>query len=259
MMVNPYGRKVSRVSLAREDVDGIVFWTKNLGPFVERLREVHRQGYPFVVQYSINAYPRELEWSVVDSHQSVRHMKWMHDEFGPKVGVWRYDPILFIRETPADFHLANFERLAKELEGSTNQVVISFAQIYRKTERNLNKAGLLWEDPSAETKRQMAGTLAAIAKGRGIELCICAQRELLVPGAKDARCIDAERLAQIAGVPVKAQPKAHRPACGCCQSKDIGDYDTCPHGCVYCYAVTGRELARAKFQRHDPASELLCG
>jgi hypothetical protein len=252
-VVNPYGRQISRVSLAREDVDGFVFWTKNLGPFVERLREVHELGYPFVVQYSINAYPRVLEFSVVDAQRSVRHMQWLADEFGPRVGVWRYDPIVFTAETPFDFHLANFARLAERLEGSTDEAVISFAQIYRKTERNLNHSGVPWEDPSAEIKKDMAKLLAQIAKSRGMKLAICSQRELLVEGAEDARCIDADRLG------ISALQKPHRPACGCYQSRDIGDYDTCPHGCVYCYAVTSRNLAQKRFRRHEPTGELLFG
>ena len=30
--------------------------------------------------------------------------------------------------------------------------------------------------------------------------------------------------------------KGQRNACGCIQSKDIGEYNTCPHQCVYCCA-----------------------
>ena len=37
----------------------------------------------------------------------------------------------------------------------------------------------------------------------------------------------------------------------------IGEYDTCPHGCVYCYAVQNQELAKRRFRAHDPTSEYL--
>src|SRR5689334_1925667 len=71
MMVHPFDRRrVYRVSLIRNDVDGFVFWTKNLGPFLPRLQQVHSQGFPFVVQYSINGYPRKLEYSVTDSRRA---------------------------------------------------------------------------------------------------------------------------------------------------------------------------------------------
>ncbi|MCA9049546.1 MAG: DUF1848 family protein, partial [Planctomycetaceae bacterium] len=64
-MVNPWNRKqISRVSLDLRDVDGIIFWTKNIAPFIPHLEEVHGRGYRFVVQHTINAYPRALEFSV---------------------------------------------------------------------------------------------------------------------------------------------------------------------------------------------------
>jgi len=40
-MRNAYSRQVSRVSLAREAVDGFVFWTKNVGPFLKHLDAEH--------------------------------------------------------------------------------------------------------------------------------------------------------------------------------------------------------------------------
>jgi hypothetical protein len=57
-MVNPYNRQAYRVNLDRGSVDGFVFWTKNVGPFLKYLPEVQARGFPFVVQYTINAYPR---------------------------------------------------------------------------------------------------------------------------------------------------------------------------------------------------------
>jgi hypothetical protein len=66
MAVNPYNHKPIRIKLSREAMDGFVFWTKNLGPFVKFLPEVRERGFPFVVQYAINGYPRELERSVAD-------------------------------------------------------------------------------------------------------------------------------------------------------------------------------------------------
>ena len=37
--------------------------------------------------------------------------------------------------------------------------------------------------------------------------------------------------------------KGQRVACGCMVSKDIGEYNTCPHLCEYCYANTSKEAA----------------
>lgn len=260
-MVNPHNRQSYRVDLKPEAVDGFVFWTKNVGPFLKYLDEVHAKGYPFIVQHTINSYPRTLEFSVVDSQRSIEHMKRLSGTFGPRVAVWRYDTIVFSNITSVDFHRHNFTMLAKALEGTTDEVVISFAQIYKKTKRNMEWAakefGFGWEDPADEVKYQLAAELAEIAKGYGMQLSMCSQKEFLAPGVADAHCVDAGRLAEVAKQPIKATLKGNRPNCGCFISRDIGEYDTCPHGCVYCYAVQNRELALQRFRQHDPKSEFL--
>jgi DNA repair photolyase len=78
-----------------------------------------------------------------------------------------------------------------------------------------------------------------------------------MPGVEAARCIDAGRLGDCAGYAITARQKGNRPDCRCAESRDIGDYDTCPHGCVYCYAVRSQALARARYHEHDPNSPSL--
>lgn len=260
-MVNPYNRTAYRVSLDAADVDGIVFWTKNLGPFLRYLPEVHTRGFPFIVQYTINGYPRSLEYAVVDASRSVDHVRRVSDEYGRRVCVWRYDTIVISSETPTEFHLRNFESLAFALEGVVDEVVISFMQLYRKTLRNMKWAagefGSSWEDPADDEKRNLATTLAEMASTRGIQLSVCSQRNLIVDGAVDARCVDVERLSDVTGRTVRAALRGMRKECGCYASRDIGEYDTCPHGCVYCYAVQNRELAQLRYREHNPESDFL--
>ncbi len=261
MMVNPYNQKAYRVDLTRAGVDGIVFWTKNVGPFLGPLDEVAERGHPFMVQVGINGYPRALEFSVVDAQRSVGHMKLLRKRYGPRVAVWRYDPIVFSSVTTVDFHRRNFGQLARSLEGATDEVVVSFAQIYKKTRRNMEWAakafGFAWEDPADEVKLALAEELAAIAQAHGMRLSMCAQAAYLAPGVQAAHCVDGQRLAEIAGHPIAAGIKGNRPECLCFQSRDIGEYDTCPHGCVYCYAVQNRRLAQTRYRAHDPAGEFL--
>jgi hypothetical protein len=45
-IVNPYNRRISRFDLGQTAVDGIVFWTKNIGPFLRFLPEIKARGYP---------------------------------------------------------------------------------------------------------------------------------------------------------------------------------------------------------------------
>jgi len=258
---NPYSRKPYTVDLRPGAVDGFVFWTKNLTPFLPRLAEVRRLGRPFVVQYTINAYPRELETSVIDSARSVQHMHHLAREYSPLCPVWRYDPILVSSLTPERFHLEQFARLAAALEGATNEVVISFAQIYEKSQLNLNIAAehhhFTWHDPDDDGKLALASRFVEIAVSHGMTLTVCSQRSYTVPGAQPARCIDAARLSALAGHRITAPTKGNRAECCCHESRDIGEYDTCPHGCVYCYAVRSPALARARHRAHDPQSEFL--
>jgi hypothetical protein len=261
LVVNPYGRQIQRVSLRKEDVDGFVFWTKNVGPFVRNLREVKTAGFPFIVQHTINGYPRTLETSVVDAMRAVENASRVAQDFGKRVVVWRYDTIAFTSVTPASFHMDNFSRLAEALRGVTDEVVISFLQSYKKTRRNLDEAaqacGFTWEDPAAEEKRDLAAQLVKVADANQMTLTVCSQRDYVVTGSAEARCVDARRLEDVGGLAVKARLKGNREQCGCFEARDIGEYDTCPHGCVYCYAVQNRPLALQRFRAHNPASEFL--
>lgn len=64
----------------------------------------------------------------------------------------------------------------------------------------------------------------------------CSQTQFIIPACKEARCVDADRLAHVIGSGIKACLKGNRKECGCFESREIAEYDTCPHGYVYCYA-----------------------
>lgn len=263
MMVNPYSGKSLRVDLTRPAVDGFVFWTKNLGPFLGALDGVAERGFPFVVQHSITGLPGgglpgALERSVPDWRVTVGHLAGVRDRWGPRAAVWRYDPIIITEATPASWHRATFAALAQALRGVTDEVTASFLQPYRKTARNLAAAGIGWRDPDREEKRALLADLAEIAAQEGMSLTLCTQPELVdASGVSAARCVDAGRLSDVAGRPLAAREKGNRPGCLCAESRDIGDYDSCPHGCVYCYAVVDRAAAQRRFARHDPTGEFL--
>jgi hypothetical protein len=265
-MVNPYGRQTYEINLTKEYVDGFVFWTKNIGPFLKYLPKIYERGYPFIVQHTINGYPRQLEYRVINYAHTIEHMKALAGTYGPHVAVWRYDPIIISSLTPVDWHRNNFETLAKSLKGTTDEVVVSFAQIYKKTRRNMdwaaNEFGFSWgeHEMSLEAVRKLITELAQIAALNNIQLRVCSQKAFLIPGVvEEARCIDADRLERISNKSIsgKTRQKGNRKECGCFASKDIGEYDTCPHGCVYCYAVQNRELALSRYKEHDPTGEFL--
>jgi hypothetical protein len=262
---NPYGGTDYEVSLRKSEVDGFVLWTRNMAPLAPHLTVVRRRA-PFIVQYTLTGYPRALETSVIEAPRAIAQIADLAGSWGRRAVVWRYDPIVVTTLTPLAWHEANFQRLAVALAGRTDEVVVSFASPYRKTLRNLAVAarrhGFAWSDPEPTEKRALLSRLGAIAHAQGMRMTICSQPELVGSesvGSEfgEARCIDADRLADVAQKAVVAREKGNRPGCRCALSRDIGAYDSCPHGCVYCYAVANRERAVSRHREHEPSSPIL--
>ena len=255
-VANPYSAQTYRVSLKQSDMDGIVFWTKNVRPFLAPLEDIHRRRIPFIMHYTINAYPTAMEHSVPDSEQSIKLLKLLSDSYGYRAVVWRYDPIVISDLTSAGWHQDNFARIAGALRGITDEVVVSFAQIYRKTRRNLDfsaaKHRFFWRDPAISEKETLTKRLADIAASNRMRLSLCSQPAISVNGIDAAKCIDKDRLSDVAQTPIVAKTKGNRPGCLCSESRDIGAYDKCPMGCAYCYAVRDRKTARLNHKAHRP-------
>ncbi len=261
---NPFGGGIVTVPLRPEDVSGTVFWTRNFAPLMERLAPVTERGWPFVVQFTVTGYPRPLEPSVIRAEDAAAQIAEVARRFGPRAAVWRYDPVLLSSATGPDWHRATFARLARMLRGHVDEAVVSFVEPYRKTRHNLDRlaaaGGPEWRLPDAEEKAALVRDLAAVAGDAGMALTLCTQpalAECVADIAAPARCIDAVRLGDVAGRPIAAPAKGNRPGCLCAASRDIGAYDTCPHGCAYCYAVTDRSRAKAAYAAHDDGSEML--
>ena len=260
-VANPYSGQQHEIPLNPEAADGFVFWTRNAKPFLGALDETAARGFPFVVQYTITGYPRALEPSVVPAGRAVALVHDLAGRYGPQAVVWRYDPVFVTSLTPPAWHLEHFASLAAALAGAADEVVLSFAQIYAKTRANSDRAaarhGFTWQDPDPAAKAALLGGLAAIAREHDITPTLCSQPDLAAPELAPARCIDKARLSDVAGRPLTARAKGNRPGCLCAESRDIGAYDSCPHGCVYCYAVRRPARAKTRHRAHDPAAEAL--
>jgi hypothetical protein len=152
---------------------------------------------------------------VLPTARAAEQIRRIADGFGRKAVVWRYDTVLFSTMTSGEFHVRNFEGIARMLEGAVDEVVISFAHIYRKAERKLSRAaakhGFSWTDPPDAEKVRLALQLAQCAEARGIRLTVCAQNKYLAGGATPARCVDAERLSEVAGCRITAPLKGKSP------------------------------------------------
>jgi len=235
---NPYGAKPYRVSLRPGDVDAFVFWTRNSRPFHTGL-EAARAVAPFMITYTVTGYPTALERGVPPVDHAVREIARLAERHGPRTVVWRYDPVLWTDLTPPSFHRENFLRLAERIAPLVDEVTFSAATLYAKSRRNLKllAPGVAVEDPADAEKTDLLAALGQTAVDHGLTPTLCSQPLLLRPPLQPAACIDTARLAEIAGHAITARSKGNRTGCACAESRDIGRYDSCAHGCTYCYAV----------------------
>lgn len=251
-------RQIWRVSLSRTVVDGIVFWTKNPAPMLERLGEL--EAYPFYFHFTLNAYGREVEPNVPAKNEVlVPVFQKLSARVGKERVVWRYDPIFLSDTYSLEYHTRAFEKLARALSGYTEECIVSFLDLYHNTASRMHPLR-----PIGETAAQQLEILCRFAEtGRkyGIKLSTCAEKiDARALGVAPAHCIDRTRLERIGGFRLSVgKDQNQRPECGCAASVDIGSYHTCPHGCLYCYANAGPAVAKKNFQRHDPSAPLLFG
>jgi DNA repair photolyase len=257
-VVNPFnGSQVSRVSLAPEDVDALVLWTRYPKSILQKLPAIIEAGYPVAALFTIVDYPSVLEPAMPPLGKRVDAFKRMVESCGPGAVVWRYDPVILSNTTPPEYHQARFARIADELQGWTERVIVSAFQPYRSVLRRLSAlGGIDLEDHSAPAARlrEVVAGLAGVAARHGMEMQSCADPRLSgVSGVSEGGCIDA-RLLRAAGFEGRlpdADPH-QRDRCRCLRSRDIGAYETCLFGCRYCYATHGDARARRNAAVHDP-------
>ena len=262
---NPMARtQVSRVDLSRDAVDCIAFWTKDPSILLARKDELERVApAPYFVQFTLNAYGADVEAGLPRKAQLIETFRALSDAIGPERVVWRYSPILLGGAYDRAHHLHWFETFAARLSGSTRVCRISFLDLYPKIAGRM--AALGFSGVPDEEKAALALRLAELGAAHGIDVGGCGDGALDDAGLARAGCIDAALVERIAGVRARRAPGGgKRGACRCAPSVDIGTYDTCANGCVYCYANPGTAAAARgpaapwRLRRYDPASPMLC-
>ncbi len=252
---NPYSGIHFEVDLKPEKVDAFVFWTKNPAPFIDCLKKLNSLGYGYCFLFTVNGYPKILEPNVPSVEESLDTFKRVSEIIGSPKMVWRFDPVVITDMTPENYIIDNFERIASELKGYTQRVIFSIVDLtykkvaasmsYMRQTRGINYFDL--NDNMTATGRIVA-SLANSAKINNMELQSCAiPYDYSAFGVKQGKCIDAEFLKKALAIEVKSsRDRNQRKHCFCDKSRDIGSYNTCYHGCVYCYAVNGRVNSKCR-------------
>jgi len=260
LVPNPRNPKqVSKINLSPDVIDGIVFWTKNPAPMLKYLPEL--ADYMYYFQFTLTPYGKDLEPALPSkTDELIQTFKTLATTIGKNRVIWRYDPILINDKYTTDYHLHAFKKIADELKGSTKKVVISFIDTHYKNVK-ANQEGLNLLEINEKQKLELAGKLVKIAEKRGLTVESCSSDLPLQPlGINPARCIDGRLFEQLLDCGIKQEKdKNQREACGCMSSIDIGIYNTCGHGCKYCYANYNQGIVAKNLALHDVASPLLIG
>lgn len=260
--VNPFGGQKYRVDLRPESVMCLAFWSKNYAPFLPHLKELDQLGYRSLFNFTITGLPSEFECNLVPAEEAVDTLRRLADRYSPNHISWRYDPILVSDRSPLDWHHERFAWLAGRLKGATERCYFSYAIQYGKVQRNFEEFQrnnrIRISDPDIEMRRILADKLADIGIANGMTMYSCCGDVLVSGKIKKAHCVDGDIIRQLFdpyGSVFKQVPT--RKDCGCAESTDIGAYDTCPHGCVYCYANINKARANKQYVAHDAESAFL--
>lgn len=253
---NPYyPSQVTRYQLNPEVVDTLVFCTKNPEPMLARLRELQDfQSFWFV---TITPYGKDIEPFVPDKEKVIESFQRLSEIIGRKHMSWRYDPIFISESYSVDYHIEAFSRMAEKLKGYTSQCVVSFIDLYEKTKRNFPsvKAVMMKE------QEDIIQAFSHIAGNNEIQIHLCCESTALQREYVDADgCMTKEVLENAIGSRLQVPKKKYaRQECNCLLGSDIGTYNTCGHGCLYCYANYDRKTVKENMKQHDERSPFLIG
>lgn len=250
--------QISQISLSPDVVDGIVFWTKNPTPMLERIHELDKYTYYF--QFTLNSYGKDVEKNIPSKNDVIiPTFKKLSSIIGKERIVWRYDPILINEHYTIEYHKKYFKKLCESLSNYTEKCTVSFIDLYKNTERNIQPLNI--HIPLNDEVIDLMDFFSTVAKDNGIYIDTCAEEyDLSSLNVEHACCIDKQRLERIGNYQLKiGKDKNQRGVCGCIESIDIGMYNTCENGCMYCYANFNGEMACKNHEKHNPLSPLISG
>lgn len=250
--------QISKISLSPDVVDGIVFWTKNPIPMIDRIKEL--DGYTYYFQFTLNSYGKDIECNIPSKNDVIiPAFQKLSSLLGKERVVWRYDPIIINEKYTIKYHKHYFQLLCSELSPYTEKCTVSFVDLYRNTTRNIKPLNI--HIPSNEEVLELMDYFSSVAKNEGIYIDTCAEEyDLSSLNINHACCIDKERLERLGNYMLDiGKDKNQRGVCGCIESIDIGMYNTCENGCLYCYANYNQSNATSNHAAHDTESPLICG
>ena len=256
MARNPMNHsRVSRIFLSSDIVDCIVFWTKDASNMMGKLKYIDDLGYRYCFQYTITPYDVDIEQNLRPKDEIIENFKLLGSLLGKHCMVWRYDPIIVNEKYTVNYHKNSFERMCEKLSPYTDIVIISFFDLYAK----LRLKGI--KEVPMETIEVLSENIGAIAKRYGliVQSC-CEDYDLAKFNILQGGCIGLQVVEKVCDYKLSLKPdKGERKNCNCIKSIDIGAYNSCLNGCLYCYANFSEKTAKANYKGHNASTEFLIG
>ena len=249
---NPFNRKmISRINF--DDVDAILFCTKNPKPILPYLKDIKK---PKLFHITLTPYLKDIEPNLPPKKEIINSIKEVSKIVGDEFTYVRYDPIFINNKYTIDYHIKMFERMCKNLQGYIKHIIISFLDDYENVRKNIKVI-----NPKSLTKedyKKIGESFSDIATKYGMTIQTCYEDEnLLEYGFIKGECLSHELAWKLTGKTNFKKWKARK--CNCVEMVDIGAYNTCSHFCKYCYANYDEKEVQNNKKMHNSTSSLLIG
>ena len=252
---NPFSyRRVSRIYF--EDVDLIVFCTKNPEPIIDFLKEIKE---PIIFQVTLTPYLRDIEPNVPDKHSVIESIKKVSEIVGKDNVYVRYDPVFLSDKYDLEYHVRALDKMCDLLHGFVKHIIISFIDDYKTVRKNMNI--LKYRTFNSNDYEVIGKHFYESAARNGISVQTCGEEvRLLEYGFIKEECVSASIYYKMTGKTSCKKWKARKNMnCECVQMVDVGEYNTCSHFCRYCYANYDEKMVLNNKLNHDVNSTLLIG
>ena len=250
---NPFNGVKSYVSY--DQTRFIVFWSKNPRPLLPYLHILRERNIKCYIQYTLNDYEREKLEKVPSLSNRIETFKLLVEQLGKGAVIWRFDPMILTDDISVEDLLVKVQSIGDQLKDYTEKLVFSYADIamYKKVKHNLEVNGIPYHEWDTELMEEFADKLSTMNRERGwnFQIATCGEKiDIEKYGIIHNRCIDGDLITHFFISTHKKDP-GQRQFCECMASKDIGEYNTCPHLCEYCYANTTKQIALENWKRHQ--------
>ena len=262
---NPnYPEKVSRYDLSPDVVDGFTFTSKNYKPVLDGFPHMMSLStlinlYPSTWAYTITPYPHDIEPNVPSVAESVETLKRLSDIVSPERLTWLFSPML-IQEGRYNLSYTKegFLWIAKQVAPYVSRVSVSGLRIHPKVARNAPQIRELFY----YEKEDLFNYMLSVGKAYNLKIHTCRAQELTCwakMGVDMSLCSTLERFGKINDIEMKKLKFSSNGGlfggCACMDVRDVARYDTCKHGCIYCYGMSNPACLVPT--TYDPYSEML--